>query len=215
MVAQYFSHVQTWVFDLDNTLYPPSADLFGQMDARFAAYVSRLTGLEPVKALKLCTDYWESYGSTLAGLMAHHDLDPHHFLADVHDIDIAHLTVDEALRAAISGLAGRKIVYTNGSENHAKRVLAARGLTRQFDAVYGVEHADFKPKPTQDAFAKVFAKDGVNPARAAMFEDEARNLAVPHALGMRTVHVHPVPAGADYIHHHTDDLTAFLSQLVR
>lgn len=215
MVAQYFSHVQTWVFDLDNTLYPPSADLFGQMDARFAAYVSRLTGMETAEALKLCTDYWVSHGSTLAGLMEHHDLDPHHFLADVHDIDISHLMVDDALRAAISGLEGRKIVYTNGSENHAKRVLAARGLTRQFDAVYGVEHADFKPKPTQDAFSKVFAKDGVTPTTAAMFEDEARNLAVPHAMGMRTVHVHPERAEADHIHHHTDDLTAFLSQLVR
>lgn len=215
MVAQYFSHVQTWVFDLDNTLYPPSADLFGQMDARFSAYVARLTGMEEARALELCAEYWVAYGSTLTGLMQHHDIDPHHFLADVHDIDISHLTVDDALVAAIASLEGRKIVYTNGSENHAKRVLAARGLTQQFDAVYGVEHADFKPKPTHDAFAKIFAKDGVTPTSAAMFEDEARNLAVPHAMGMRTVHVHPERTDADHIHHHTDDLTAFLSQLVR
>ncbi len=215
MVAQHFSHVQTWVFDLDNTLYPASANLFGQMDTRFAAYVSRLTGMDVAQALKLCTDYWVSHGSTLAGLMETYDIDPHHLLADVHDIDISHLTVDDALCAAIGSLRGRKIVYTNGSENHAMRVLAARGLTRQFDAVYGVEHADFKPKPTEDAFSKVFAKDGVTPTAAAMFEDEARNLAVPHALGMRTVHVHPVRTQAEHIHHHTDDLAAFLSQLVR
>lgn len=215
MVAQYFSHVDTWVFDLDNTLYPPSADLFGQMDVRFSAYVGRLTGLAPASALALCHDYWTEYGSTLVGLMTHHDVDPHHFLADVHDIDISHLQTDPALLIAIAALPGRRIVYTNGSEHHAKRVLAARGLTAQFDAVYGVEHADFLPKPTHDAFAKVFAKDGVVPGSAAMFEDEARNLAVPHALGMRTVHVHLEPAKADHIHHHTDDLTAFLSQLVR
>jgi putative hydrolase of the HAD superfamily len=215
MVAQHFTHVDTWVFDLDNTLYPPSADLFGQMDGRFSAYVARLTGLDQERALKLCGDYWDTYGSTLTGLIAHHDVDPHHFLADVHDIDISHLTQDAGLVSAISALPGRKIVYTNGSENHAKRVLAARGLSAVFDAVYGVEHADFKPKPTHDAFAAVFAKDGVTPHSGAMFEDEARNLAVPHALGMRTVHVHQTPTSAPHIHHHTDDLTDFLSQLVR
>ncbi|MGJ8623315.1 MAG: pyrimidine 5'-nucleotidase [Yoonia sp.] len=215
MVAQHFAHVDTWVFDLDNTLYPPSDDLFGQMDARFSAYVARLTGLDEARALRLCAEYWDEYGSTLTGLMTHHDVDPHHFLADVHDIDVSHLQQDAALRDAIAGLSGRKIVFTNGSHNHATRVLAARGLNRAFDAVYGVEHADFKPKPSHDAFARIFAKDGVTPHTGAMFEDEARNLAVPHALGMRTVHVHQTPADADYVHHHTTDLTDFLSQLVR
>ena len=215
MVAQYFEHVETRVFDLDNTLYPPAADLFGQMDRRFSAYVQRLTGLESEAALKLCHDYWDTYGSTLVGLIEHYDVDPHHFLADVHDIDISHLSEDVRLTHAIRGLRGRRIVYTNGSENHAKRVLAARGLTDEFDAVYGVEHADFAPKPTQGAFSKVFAKDGVDPRKGAMFEDEARNLAVPHAMGMRTVHVHADPGDHDFVHHHSDDLTDFLSQLVR
>ncbi len=215
MVARYFAHVDTWVFDLDNTLYPPSADLFGRMDTRFATYVTRLTGLDRDRALKLCAEYWDHYGSTLVGLIEHHDVDPHHFLADVHDIDISHLEEDPQLIAAIRALPGRRIVYTNGSENHAKRVLAARGLTRVFDAAYGVEQADFKPKPTHDAFATVFAKDGVITQKGAMFEDEARNLAVPHAMGMRTVHVHAVRDAADHIHHHTDDLPGFLSQLVR
>ncbi len=215
MVARFFTHVDTWVFDLDNTLYPPSADLFGRMDARFSAYVMRLTGLDKDRALRLCRDYWDTYGSTLVGLIEHHDVDPHHFLADVHDIDISHLEPCDQLIAALGRLRGRKIVYTNGSENHAKRVLAARGLTHQFDAVYGVEHADFKPKPTHAAFTRVFSKDGVVPANAAMFEDEARNLAVPHALGMRTVHVSATPDQSAHVHHHTDDLAAFLSQLVR
>lgn len=215
MIAQHFAHVDTWVFDLDNTLYPPSANLFGQMDVRFSAYVSRLTGLDEARAFKLCADYWADYGSTLTGLMEHHDVDPHHFLADVHDIDISHLEKDEVLSGVINRLSGRKIVFTNGSHNHATRVLAARGLTRQFDAVYGVEHADFKPKPSHDAFALVFGKDGIRPASAAMFEDEARNLAVPHALGMRTVHVHADPDGGDHIHHHTYHLADFLSQLAR
>ena len=138
-----------------------------------------------------------------------------HFLADVHDIDISHLQTDDLLAQRIGQLSGRRIVYTNGSENHAKRVLAARGLAHVFAAVYGVEHADFKPKPNHDAFAHVFAKDGVIATSSAMFEDEARNLAVPHAMGMRTVHVHPQASDATHIHHHTDDLSGFLSQLAR
>ena len=215
MVAAHFAHVQTWVFDLDNTLYPPAADLFGQMDIRFSAYVRRLTGLSEEKALALCGAYWAEYGSTLMGLIKHHDVDPHDFLADVHDIDISHLRPDPALTQAISALPGRRIVFTNGSENHAKRVLAARGLTQAFDAVFGVEQAEFRPKPTQAAFDIVFAKGSVDPPDAAMFEDEERNLAVPFSLGMQTVLVHPEPAKDDYVHHHTDDLPAFLSQLGR
>lgn len=215
MVAMHFTHVDSWVFDLDNTLYPPSAGLFALMDARFSAFVTRLTGMEGDRALQLCGDYWRSHGSTLAGLMEDYDVDPHEFLADVHDIDISHLRPDAGLAKAIAALPGRKVVFTNGSHNHAKRVLAARGLTRQFDAVYGVEHADFKPKPTEVAFTKVFTKDGIAPQKSAMFEDEARNLAVPHQLGMRTVHVHATPDPADFIHHQTSDLADFLSQVVR
>ncbi|MEL6681729.1 MAG: pyrimidine 5'-nucleotidase [Pseudomonadota bacterium] len=215
MIARHFAHVDTWVFDLDNTLYPPSADLFGRMDARFAAFVGRVTGLDRERALKLCHDYWDSYGSTLLGLIEHHDVDPHDFLADVHDIDISHLEPCDHLSGALTALPGRKVVYTNGSHNHAKRVIAARGLTRSFDAVYGIEQADFAPKPTQAGFAKIFAKDGITAKSSAMFEDEERNLKVPHDLGMRTVHVHPARHDADHIHHHTTDLAGFLSQLVR
>jgi putative hydrolase of the HAD superfamily len=215
MVAQHFAHVDTWVFDLDNTLYHPSAGLFAQMDVRFAAYVMRITGLDQARALRLAHDYWISHGSTLAGLMAEHHIDPDDFLADVHDIDITHLAPDPLLGAAIAGLQGRKVVYTNGSENHAKRVLAARGLTRHFDAVYGVEHANYRPKPTAEAFAAIFIRDGITPTKAAMFEDEARNLAVPHDVGMRTVHVHETPESALHIHHGAPDLAAFLSQLAR
>ena len=122
---------------------------------------------------------------------------------------------DDALRKGLSELPGRKIVYTNGSENHAKRVLAARQLTHQFDAVYGVEHADFQPKPTRAAFDKVFGRDGLNPSKAAMFEDEARNLAVPFALGMRTIHVHADEGDHEHVHHSTHELAEFLSQLSR
>ncbi|WP_106743888.1 pyrimidine 5'-nucleotidase [Yoonia maritima] len=215
MVAEHFEHIDTWVFDLDNTLYHPSADLFGLMDPKFAAYVMRVTGFDEDRAAKQANAYWQMHGSTLAGLMKEHNVDPHHFLAEVHDIDISHLTKAPDLAEAIGILPGRKIVYTNGSNYHATRVLKARGLSHAFDAVYAIEHAELTPKPHAQSFATVFARAEVTPTSAAMFEDEARNLTVPHALGMRTVHVHETPLDAPYVHHSTDDLTDFLSQVTR
>lgn len=208
-----FSHVDQWVFDLDNTLYPPQARLFDQIEVKMTQYVMEALGVDRDRADHLRTHYWATYGTTLAGLMREHDVDPGPYLTEVHEISLDHLEIDVDLASHIQALPGRKIVYTNGSAPYAERVLAARGLSGLFDAIYGVEHADFRPKPELAAFEMVFAKDGISTERGAMFEDDPRNLAVPHALGMRTVHVAPDPHEADHIHHHTDDLTHFLGQL--
>jgi len=213
MVQGDFSHVEYWVFDLDNTLYPPAARLFDQIEQRMTAYVMDALGVERARADHLRRHYWAKYGTTLAGLMREHDVDPTPYLSDVHEIDLSVLTPDTALGDAINALPGRKIVYTNGTAPYARRVAKARGLAGCFDAYYGVEHADFHPKPERRAFDTVFTTDGLVPARAAMFEDDLRNLKAPHAMGMRTVHVAPEPEPADHVHHHTDDLRQFLSRL--
>ncbi len=215
MMRDAFSHVSAWVFDLDNTLYPPEARLFDQIETRMTAWVSEALGVTEPEANRLRIHYWQQYGTTLAGLMEEHGVDPAPYLIDVHEIDFSPLEQDLALRAYIADLPGRRIVYTNGSRPYAERVLEARGLSGVFDAVYGVEHAGFRPKPERIAFETVFQADGLTPARAAMFEDDARNLAAPHEMGMRTIHVAPDPQPADHIHHHTDDLTGFLSALTR
>jgi len=209
-----FSHVRHWVFDLDNTLYPPEARLFDQIEVRMTAWVMRALSVDHTEADRLRRHYWQHYGTTLAGLMAEHQMDPHDYLVDVHDISFAALTPDPDLRARIAGLPGRRIVYTNGSTPYAERVLAARGLSGIFDAVYGVEHAAFHPKPRRAAFEAVFTRDGLAPTRAAMFEDDPRNLAAPHDMGMRTVLVGPDRQEAPYIHHHTDNLSGFLARLL-
>lgn len=213
MSAEAFSHVRLWIFDLDNTLYPPEARLFDQIEARMTDWVSAALGLARAEADRLRRDYWARYGTTLAGLMAEHGVEPEAYLEAVHDISLDRLTPDPALAAAIAALPGRRIVHTNGSARHAERVLAARGLSAVFDAVYGVEHAGFRPKPEPAAFAEVLARDGGRAETAAIFEDDARNLAAPHAMGMRTVHVAPVPVPAPHIDHHTDDLPDFLRAL--
>ena len=213
MVRDAFSHVTTWVFDLDNTLYPPAMRLFDQIEVRMTAYVMEALGVTRAEADRLRAQYWRQYGTTLAGLMREHGLDPDPYLVAVHEVDMSHMTPDAALASHIRALPGRRIVYTNGSAPYAERVLAARGLTGLFDAIYGVEHAGYRPKPERAAFEEVFTRDGVIPDRAAMFEDDPRNLSAPHEMGMRTVHVAPDPYPAEHIHHHTDDLTAFLSRL--
>ncbi len=213
MVKPAFSHVTQWVFDLDNTLYPAHMRLFDQIEVLMTDYVVQAIGVDRPEADRLRSHYWREYGTTLAGLMAEHDLDPDPYLHAVHQVDMSHMEPDVALAEHIRALPGRRIVYTNGSAPYAERVLAARGLNGLFDAIYGVEHAGYRPKPQKAAFEAIFAQDGIDTAKAAMFEDDPRNLAAPHEMGMRTVHVAPDPHEADHIHHHTDDLTGFLGRL--
>lgn len=213
MPKEQFRHVTTWVFDLDNTLYPPRMRLFDQIEVRMTDWVSRNLGVSRAEADRLRSEYWRLYGTTLAGLMAEHGVDPDGYLAEVHDIDFSVLDPDPVLADRIAALPGRRIIYTNGDAPYARKVIAARGLEGLFDAVYGVEHAGYRPKPERAAFETVFAADGFDPACAAMFEDDARNLAVPHAMGLRTVHIAPEPEPAPHIHHHHEDLSEFLSYL--
>lgn len=213
MAAKYFETTRAWVFDLDNTLYPPQSALFDQISVRMTRYVMDTLGVDMAQANHLRDTYWRDYGTTLAGLMRLHDVDPAPYLHWVHDIDFSGLRPAPDLAAHIRALPGRKIVYTNGSRPYALRVIEARGLSGLFDAVYGVEHADFHPKPERRAFETVFAADGLDVTNAAMFEDDPRNLAAPHQLGMRTVLVGPDPHEGAHIHHHTEDLAGFLASL--
>lgn len=212
MVQKQFSHVRTWIFDLDNTLYPPATSLFPQIEIKMTSYMMNTLGVSHAEASALRTTYWREHGTTLAGLMKLHGVQPYPYLEDVHDIDFTVLAPAPELRKAIETLPGRKIIFTNGTAPYAGDVLEARGLSGLFDATYGVEHANFEPKPNADAYARIIEQDGLDPTKAAMFEDDPRNLEVPHALGMKTVHVAPQDeiTDRDYIHHHTDDLTGFL-----
>lgn len=214
MIYTPFLDVNCWVFDLDNTLYPPHMRLFDQIEVRMTDWVMRHLGVTQDRADHLRHHYWMTYGTTLAGLMHEHGVDPMGYLADVHDIDFSVLAPDAELADHLSALPGRRIVFTNGDAPYAQKVLQARGLTGLFDAVYGVEHANFRPKPEAAAFETVFGTDGLTPNRAAMFEDDARNLAVPHQMGLRTVHIAPDPLPAPHIHHHATDLTAFLRKVL-
>lgn len=217
-----FSHVTTWIFDLDNTLYSPEVRLFAQIEKRMTAYVMRELDVDAPEANRLRDHYWREHGTTLAGLMAEHGIDPVPYLRDVHDIDFSELRPDPELAAAIRALPGRKIIHTNGDSLYAGRVLDHRGL-QLFDAIFGVEEVDFHPKPDARAYHSVIAQQGFDPAHAAMFEDDPRNLIVPDNLGMRTVLVGTGRHGPDaleldqdhgaHVQFQTMDLTSFLRGL--
>ncbi len=223
-----FAHVRDWVFDLDNTLYPHHIDLFAQIDRNMTAYVSELLQMEPTEAKLLQKKYYHDHGTTLAGLMLHHGVDPNDFLARAHAIDYSALLPDEALGAAIKALPGRKFIFTNGTVAHAEAAARALGILDNFDDIFDIVAADYQPKPAGSTYDKFMSLNRVDTKKAAMFEDLPRNLMVPKALGMKTVLLVPrnlesvvleswelaenaEPENIDFV---TDDLARFLAGLV-
>ena len=193
MVKHRFTHVKTWVFDLDNTLYPPRYRLFDQIEVRMTDWVMQALNVGRTEADRLRQHYWQTYGTTLSGLMREHGIDPGPYLTEVHDIDFSVLPADPPLAKAIKALPGRKIIYTNGGADYAVQVLQARGLSGLFDAIYGIEQAGFLPKPERAAFEAIFAMDGLDPTQSAMFEDDPRNLRSPYDMGLQTILVAEKP----------------------
>jgi putative hydrolase of the HAD superfamily len=207
--------IRDWVFDLDNTLYPSPAiyDLIGD---KMTAYVARATGLGAAEAEQLRDRYFLEYGATVVGLKRHHGVDPHDFMADVHDVPAHVVAPDPELDALIAQLPGRKIVFTNGGGGHAERVVAQIGIAHHFEHLFDLEKAGFVPKPHRGAYEKLVAECGVDPARAVLFEDTMRNLEPAHDLGFATVligAVHPEPRPG-YVDHWTPDLKLFLRALL-
>jgi len=226
--ARAFGHVETWVFDLDNTLYPHHINLWEQVDGRIRDYIANFLKVSKEEAFRLQKDYYKRYGTSMRGLMTEHGMKPDDFLDFVHQVDHSPLQPNPALGAAIETLPGRKLILTNGTRRHADAVLARLGLDRHFDDVFDIVAAELEPKPSAPTYDRFLARHGVDARKAAMFEDLARNLAVPHALGMTTVLIVPQNTrevfreaweleGRDAVHvdHVTDDLVTFLEKTAK
>ena len=194
--ARGFAHIDTWIFDLDNTLYPASCNLFAQVDHRMGEFIAKTIGVPFAHARHLQKAYYRQFGTTLSGLMQVHKLKPEPFLEYVHDIDLSVLPVLPELAAAISKLEGRRLIFTNGSRRHAENVAAKIGVLHLFEDICDIAALGFVPKPEAEAFSRMTTQHAINGATAAMFEDMPHNLEVPYGLGMTTVLVH-----SDYIDH--------------
>jgi putative hydrolase of the HAD superfamily len=222
-----FDETRVWIFDLDNTLYPAECNLFAQVDQRMGEYIQRYLGVPFEYARHLQKSYYRQFGTTLAGMMLVHGMDPKAFLDYVHDIDLTPVAEHPELREAIAALPGRKLIFTNGSVRHAENVAGKLGVLDLFEGIFDIAAADYVPKPTASAYDAFLKAHDVEARRAAMFEDMPHNLEAPHALGMTTVLVHsattydhPVQhairawqAPPPHVHHMTDDLCGFLERL--
>jgi putative hydrolase of the HAD superfamily len=222
-----FTHVTDWVFDLDNTLYPRTCNLFAQIDLLITQYVIDVTKLQYDEARALQKLYYREHGTTLRGLMDLHGVDPHHYLATVHKIDYSNVMPHPALVDAIEALPGRKFIFTNADTGHARAVLEKIGGSDLFDGIFDIHGARYEPKPLRRPYDALLAAHGIDATKAAMFDDLEKNLLIPHEIGMTTVQV---VAGDDWrheqvdawelgrsteahVHHTTDDLAAFLAVL--
>ncbi len=220
-----FAHVDTWVFDLDNTLYSHQSRIWPQVDDRITLYLADMFGFDAMSARALQKYYYHRYGTTLKGLMEEQGIDTAAFLEFAHTIDLSALEPAPTLGEAIARLPGRKLIMTNGSRQHAENVSGKLGIRLHFEDIFDIEAANFVPKPDKDAYHIFMGKHDVNPNTSAMFEDIAKNLLTPHALGMRTVLVIPqtpdpfretheqIAVEEPYITCVTDDLAGFLAAL--
>ena len=221
-----FADVETWVFDLDNTLYPHHLNLWQQVDDRIRTYIADFLKVSKDDAFRVQKDYYRRYGTSMRGLMTEHGMKADDFLNYVHAIDHSPLEPNPALGSAIEKLRGRKLILTNGTRAHADAVMRRLDIHTHFEDVFDIIAAELEPKPLPQTYDKFLKAHGVDPQRAAMFEDLSRNLSVPHALGMTTVLV--VPEGsrevlredwemegrdAAHVDHVTDNLTGFLGRI--
>ncbi len=219
--------MKTWVFDLDNTLYPAGSDVWPKIDQRITLFMAQLFGLDGMSSRALQKYYYERYGTTLRGLMSEHEVTADEFLSFVHDIDRSSLKPDHTLAAAIAALPGRKLILTNGSREHALRTAEQLCIHHLFEDIFDIVAANLLPKPHAETYELFFDQHGVDPKTACMFEDMAHNLVVPHARGMVTTLVVPRPSdkverelweiatgGEPYVDFVTDDLTAFLEAIM-
>ena len=194
-LTQGFAHVDTWVFDLDNTLYPHHVNLWQQVDERIRDYIAGFLNIPRDEAFRVQKDYYKRYGTSMRGLMTEHGMKADDFLDFVHQIDHSPLEPNPALGRALEKLPGRKLILTNGTRAHADAVMSRLEIAEHFEDVFDIRAAALEPKPQPQVYARFLARHNVDPKRAAIFEDLARNLETPHALGMITVLVVPQGAG--------------------
>ena len=222
--APDFAHVRDWIFDLDNTLYHADNGVFAQIDGRMTSFVANLLSLDRDSARAVQKQLYRDHGTTLAGLIAVHHIDPEPYLAFVHELDLSDLHPNLAMSEALARLKGRRFVFTNGCRNHAARILERLQMGHLFDQIWDIRTIGFIPKPGRQAYEAVVAEAGLDPTQTAMFDDIARNLVVPHEMGMTTVWLNcqsdwsrqgpdfPV-ASATHIDHEIRDLTDFLNTI--
>ena len=198
-----------WVFDLDDTLHHATPHIFPQINRAMTAYIERHLALDHAAATALRQHYWQRYGATLLGLIRHHGIDPHHFLAETHQFEnlSSMLITAPALSNVLQQLPGRRIIFSNAPRAYTLNVLRLTGLLPVFDAVYTVESFGFQPKPMRSGFLKLLRKERIRPAQAIMVEDSLPNLVMAKRLGMHTLWVTRTLRNSPWVDHKLRSIT--------
>lgn len=213
-------HIDTWIFDLDNTLYRTSPEMLAQIDDLMGSFISDFLNVDRIEARRIQKGYFRTHGLTLRGLMVEHGLDPKEYVDHLSQLNLSDVKPNPVLADRLNGLPGRKVIYTNAFTEHTREVMERIGITAHFDAVYDIGDAEYVPKPAIESYRRLCDLHGIDPERAAMVEDISRNLEPAAELGMTTIWVRTDTAWAKnitetgHIDHITDDLTAWLENIV-
>ena len=212
-------NIKFWLFDLDNTLYSGATKVFDQVDKKMSQFISEKLNISKEEARKIQKNYFVEYNTTLNGMIKNHKIDANEFLKFVHDIDLSFLKRDKQLEEQIKKIKGKKIIFTNGSREHAENVTKKLGIDRHFDDVFDIKSADFIPKPSLITYKKIIEKYKIEPQYSIFIEDIARNLKPAYELGMKTVWIindEPWAAkfsDSDFINYKTNKLSNFLKEI--
>jgi len=212
-----FARTDSWVFDLDNTLYDAESHVFVEVGKRMTDFVENHLKVPPAEAARLRQHYYKTYGTTLRGLMTEHGVDPHYFLEHVHDIDISVVPRCDITLAGLPQLNGTRFIFTNAPRRFAEAMTAQLGIRHLFEDIFAIEDAAYWPKPNIDTYHVFLKKHGVDPTKACMFEDMEVNLRPAHELGMSTVWFHgknvlPEDLNHPHTHHKAEKLADWLQQ---
>jgi len=213
--------INTWIFDLDNTLYSADSGIFQQVHKLMGEFISKNLNMEMPEAKKLQAKYYKQHGTTLRGLMDNHGIDPDYFLDEVHRLDYSIVSSNEILNQELQKLEGRKIIYTNANNKHAIDVLDRIDLANFFDEIFDIKMANYIPKPEIKPYEQMIDLFSIDPESSAMFDDIAKNLVPAKKVNFTSVWIDAgyenfsddIEAAKEFLDFQTTDLSLFLKDI--
>ena len=213
--------INTWIFDLDNTLYSADSGIFQQVHTLMSKFVSAHLNIDIKKAKELQRKYYRQHGTTLRGLMDNHNVDPDHFLSEVHQLDYSIVGPNFKLNRELKKLKGRKIIYTNANRQHANDILIRLELTNVFDNIFDIKTANYIPKPEASPYEQIISEFNIDPITTIMFDDIAKNLVPAKNVGFASVWIDvgyenfsdDIAKSKKYLDYETKDLSLFLDEV--
>ena len=218
---KFKDNINTWIFDLDNTLYSADSGIFQQVHRLMGEFISKNLNVDLTEAKKLQSKYYKQHGTTLRGMIDNHGTNPDHFLEEVHKLDYSIVGPNDLLNKELKKLEGRKIIYTNANKKHVIDVLERINLTNFFDEIFDIKMANYIPKPEIKPYEQIIDLFNINPKSSAMFDDIARNLVPAKKVGFTPVWIDAgyenfsddIKSSKNYLDYETRDLSLFLKDV--